>query len=61
MRCALYMAALSAVKHDAILKAFYLRLRAGGKKPKVAHMACLRKLVVLMNRLLKNPEFELAK
>ena len=61
VRCALYMAVLSAVKHDAILKAFYLRLRAAGKKPKVALVACLRKLVVLMNRLLKNPEFELAK
>jgi transposase len=60
VRCALYMAALSAVKHDAILKAFYLRLRAAGKKPKVALVACMRKLVVLMNRLLKNPHFELA-
>lgn len=61
VRCALYMAALSAVKHDAILKAFYLKLRAAGKKPKVALVACMRKLVVLMNRLLKNPQFELAK
>jgi len=61
VRGALYMAALSAVRHDAILKAFYLKLRAGGKKPKVALVACLRKLVVLMNRLLKNPKFELAK
>ena len=61
VRCALYMAVLSAVKHDAIRKAFYLRLRAAGKKPKVALVACMRKLVVLMNRLLKNPEFELAK
>lgn len=61
VRCALYMAALSAVKHDAILKAFYLKLRAAGKKPKVALVACMRKLVVLMNRLLKNPNFELAK
>lgn len=60
VRCALYMAALSAVKHDAILKAFYLRLRAAGKKPKVALVACMRKLVVLMNRLLKNPNFQLA-
>lgn len=60
LRCALYMATLSAVKHDAILKAFYLRLRAAGKKPKVALVACLRKLVVLMNRLLKNPNFQLA-
>jgi transposase len=61
VRCALYMAALSAVKHDAILKAFYLRLRTAGKKPKVALVACMRKLVVLMNRLLKNTKFELAK
>lgn len=61
VRCALYMAALSAVRHDAILKAFYLKLRAAGKKPKVALVACMRKLVVLMNRLLKNPQFELAK
>ena len=61
VRCALYMAALSAVKYDAILKAFYLRLRAAGKKPKVALVACMRKLFGLMNRLLKNPKFELAK
>ena len=60
VRCALYMAALSAVKHDAILKAFYLKLREAGKKPKVALVACMRKLVVLMNRLLKNPKFQLA-
>jgi transposase len=59
-RCALYMAALSAVKHDAILKAFYQRLLGAGKKPKVALVACMRKLVVLMNRLLKKPDFQLA-
>ena len=60
LRCALYLATLSAVRYDAILKAFYLKLRAAGKKPKVALVACLRKLVVLMNRLLKNPQFQLA-
>jgi transposase len=60
VRCALYMAALSAVRHDRILKAFYLRLRAAGKKPKVALTACMRKLIVLMNRLLKNPNLTLA-
>ncbi len=60
VRCALYMAALSAVRHDAILKAFYTRLRTAGKKPKVALVAAMRKLVVLMNRLLKNPDFQLA-
>jgi transposase len=60
VRNALYMAALSAVRHDRILKAFYLRLRAAGKKPLVALTACMRKLVVLMNHLLKNDKFQLA-
>lgn len=60
VRCALYMATLSAVRHDRILKEFYLRLRAAGKKPLVALTACMRKLVILMNRLLKNDQFQLA-
>jgi len=60
VRSALYMAALSAVRHDRILKAFYSRLRANGKKPLVALVASMRKLVVLMNRLLKDDHFALA-
>jgi transposase len=60
VRCALYMATLSAVRYDRILKDFYLRLRAAGKKPLVAMTACMRKLVILMNRLLKNESFQLA-
>lgn len=59
-RAALYMAALNAVRRDRLLKEFYLRLRAAGKKPKVALTACMRKLVILMNRLLKNDNFQLA-
>ena len=59
VRCALYMAALSAVRHDPILKEFYTRLRTAGKKPLVALTACMRKLVVLMNHLLRNPNFQL--
>jgi transposase len=60
VRCALYMATLSAVRHDRILKAIYLRLLAAGKKPLVAMTACMRKLIILMNRLLKNNDFRLA-
>lgn len=60
VRNALYMAALSAVRHDRILKDFYLRLRTAGKKPLVALTACMRKLIILMNRLLKNNHFQLA-
>jgi transposase len=60
VRGALYMATLCAVKHDRILKAFYQRLRTAGKKPLVALTACMRKLIILMNRLLKNENFQLA-
>ena len=60
VRCALYMATLSAVRHDRILKEFYTRLRTNGKKPLVALTACMRKLIVLMNHLLKNEKFQLA-
>lgn len=59
VRCALYLATLSAVRHDRILKAHYQQLLARGKKPLVALTACLRKLLILLNRLLKNPNFVL--
>jgi transposase len=60
VRCALYMAALSAVRHDAILRDFYTRLCAAGKKPLVALTAAMRKLVVLLNHMLRKPNFKLA-
>jgi transposase len=60
VRCALYMATLNTMRHDRILKDFYQRLLAAGKKPLVAMTACMRKLVILMNRLLKNNHFQLA-
>jgi len=60
IRCALYMATLSAVRHDRILREFYQRLRTAGKPAKLALTACMRKLIMLMNRLIKNPQFSLA-
>jgi transposase len=60
VRCALYMATLSAVRFDPILRAFYKKLCDAGKAKLVALTACMRKLAVLMNRLLKNHEFKLA-
>ena len=59
VRTALYMAALSAVRHDPVLRAFYQGLRARGKRPKVALTAVMRKLVELLNRMLQNPAFQL--
>jgi len=60
VRCALYMAALSAVRHDPILRDFYARLCAAGKKPLVALTAAMRKLVELLNHMLSKPTFKLA-
>src|SRR5437870_849057 len=61
VRRALYMAALSASRSNPVLKAFYDRLIAAGKPAKLALTAVMRKLIVLMNHLLKNPKFSLAK
>ena len=59
VRRALYMAALVAAHSNRQLKAFYQRLRAAGKPAKVALTAVMRKLIVLMNHILKNPNFAL--
>jgi transposase len=60
VRRALYMAALSASRSNHLLKPFYDRLIAAGKPAKLALTAVMRKLIVLMNHLLKNPNFSLA-
>jgi len=52
VRNALYMAALSAARANPTLKAFYQRLCAEGKKPKVALTAVMRKLIILANTLI---------
>lgn len=52
-RRALYLAALSAARHEPALAVFYRRLRTAGKKPKVALVAVMRKLVILANTLLR--------
>lgn len=54
------MASLSAIVHNPILKAFYERLLARGKKFKVALTAVMRKLLIALNSALKNPNFQLA-
>jgi transposase len=60
VRSVLYMAAVTASRSNPILRAFYERLRQNGKPAKVALTAVMRKLVVLLNRLIKNPHFALA-
>ncbi len=49
-----YMATLVAVRHNPKLKEFYERLKAAGKKSKVALIACMRKLICVVNSMLMN-------
>ena len=53
VRRALYMAALVGARHNPVLRAFYQRLRSAGKPAKVALTACMRKLLVIVNTMLK--------
>lgn len=54
VRAVLYMSTLVAVRHNPVLTAFYQRLRAAGKVPKVALTACMRKLLTILNAMLKH-------
>lgn len=54
VRSALYMAALSAIRWNPVLKAFYTRLIGAGKKKKVAITACMRKLLTILNCMVRS-------
>ena len=54
VRATLYMGTLVAVRHNAVLKAFYERLLAAGKAKKVALTACMRKLLTILNAILRD-------
>jgi transposase len=61
VRAVLYMCTLGAIRRNPQLGAFYARLIATGKKPKVALTACIRKLLIMLNAVLRqqipwNPE-----
>jgi transposase len=53
VRAHLYMATISAIKCNHKIKSFYTRLIAAGKKPKVAITACMRKLITILNAMVK--------
>ncbi len=56
VRSILYMAALSAKTHNPIIKTFYERLLEKGKEKKVALIACMRKLLVILNAMLRTKQ-----
>lgn len=54
VRAALYMGALVATRHNPVLREFYERLLAAGKPKKVALVACMRKLLTILNALMRD-------
>lgn len=56
VRRTLYMAALSATKFNPVIRAFYEKLLQRGKEKKVAITACMRKLLVIINALVRKGE-----
>ena len=54
IRATLYMAALVAARFNPVIRAFYHRLCAAGKAKKVALTACMRKLLIILNAMLKH-------
>lgn len=54
VRSILYMSTMSAIRFNPVIKVFYQRLRAAGKVHKVAVTACMRKLIVILNAMIRN-------
>ena len=54
VRAVLYMGALVATRHNPAIRDFYQRLLASGKPKKLALVACMRKLLIILNSMLKN-------
>ena len=54
VRAVVYMAALVAIQHNPAIKVFHSRLIAAGKPKKVAIVACMRKLLTILNAMLRD-------
>ena len=54
VRSTLYMATLSAIRSNPIIRTHYLKLLSKGKKKKVAITACMRKLLVILNAMVRD-------
>ena len=56
VRRILYMATLSAIRYNATIRAFYHQLKSRGKLSKVAMVACMRKLLTILNLMIKTDQ-----
>ena len=61
VRRKLYMAAVASLRHNPMMKDFYDRLIYAGKPPKVALTACMRKILTILNAMMKNRSYWIAK
>lgn len=53
VRATLYMATVAAIRTNAVIRAFYQRLREAGKPAKVALVACMRKILTILNAMVR--------
>jgi transposase len=54
VRTVLYMATLTSIQHNPVIRAFYQRLVAQGKHKKVALTACIRKMLIILNAMVRD-------
>lgn len=54
VRTALFLSAWSACRWNPVISVFHKRLRAAGKRPKVAQVACMRKLLTILNAMVRD-------
>jgi transposase len=57
VRSALYMAAFSATQWNPVIRPYFERLRAAGKPYKVALVACMRKLLIILNTMVRSEQY----
>jgi len=54
VRSAIYMCIVSAIRFNPVIKAFYIRLLAHGKEKKVAMVACMHKMLIILNSIIRD-------
>jgi len=57
VRSVLYMASMVAIRFNPVISAFYTRLRESGKPHKVAITACMHKIIIILNSMIKNQRY----
>jgi len=60
VRRKLYMAAVASIRHNPMMKDFYDKLTDAGKPPKLALTACMRKILTILNAMMKNRTYWIA-